>query len=219
MVTATPTSLPEPTPSPTPTPTPGPSPTTAPTVLTGFAFPIRGACVPTSDNLIPGAPRAYRAGIHEGIDFYPGFACAAIAQGTEVLAAKDGTVVRADREFVEWTAAELDAALARSQEQGFTSAEDLDRFRGRQVWIDHGGGVVTRYAHLDGVATGIEVGVAVGAGEAVGLVGNSGTPAAVTAPATDMHLHMEIRVDDSYLGAGLPAAQVRELLGQAFSQS
>lgn len=208
---ATPTVLPpRPTPTPTPTATPTPS-------LTGFIFPLEGACLPSSDNLMPNAPRPYRAGIHEGIDFYPGFACAAGGQGAPVLAAKDGVVIRADWDFVEMTPQELQELLDRSQAQGYTDPEALDRFRGRQVWIDHGGGVVTRYAHLGGIAPGIDVGVPVKAGQVVGYVGNSGTPDAVIGPGDEMHLHFEIRVGDSYLGAGLPPQEVRALLERAFS--
>lgn len=185
--------------------------------LSGFIYPIEGSCLPTSDDLMPNAPRPYRFGIHEGIDFYPGLACAKIGEGTPVLAAKAGVVVRADWGFVEMTPRELEQLLTRSQTQGYTDAEALDRFRGRQAWIDHGDGVVTRYAHLSGIAPGIDVGTAVQAGEVVAHVGNSGTPEAVTTPADEMHLHFEIRMGDSYLGAGLPPDQVRALLEQAFS--
>src|SRR2546430_17404321 len=34
-----------------------------------FALPIEGGDVPTVPELLPGPPRDYRAGIHEGIDF------------------------------------------------------------------------------------------------------------------------------------------------------
>lgn len=218
----TPSFTPEPAFSPSPTAVPTPTPVgdaSAPgPPVSGFLFPIEGACIPTSDNLIPNAPRPYRAGVHEGIDFYPGLACANIALDTPVLAAKDGQVIRADRDFVEMTPAELQELLDRSQSQGYTDPEALDRFRGRQVWIDHGGGVVTRYAHLDGIAPGIEVGTWVRAGQVVGYVGNSGTPEAVTDPdaGLETHLHFEIWVGDSYLGEGLPPDQVRSLLEQAF---
>ncbi len=215
-----------------PSASPGPSVTAAPSepapgaeappagpALTGFAFPIAGACLPGSDNLLPNAPREYRAGVHEGIDFYPGTACASIAEGTPVLAARSGLVVRADWNFVEMTPEKEQELEERSQAQGFTDAEALDLFRGRQVWIDHGGGVVTRYAHLGEIAPGVDVGAVVQAGQVVGYVGNSGTPDHVFDPGTptEMHLHFEIRVGDSYFGAGLPSTEVRALLEQAFS--
>ena len=185
--------------------------------LTGFTYPIAGACMPSSDNLIPNAPREYRAGIHEGVDFYAGYNCVDIRVNTEVLAAGAGKVIRADHDFVEMTLDELNEVLARSQAQGYTDAAALDMFRGRQVWIDHGNGVVTRYSHLAGIPDGIVAGAKVPEGEVVGFVGDSGTPEAVTNPGLEIHLHWEVRVDDSFLGAGLSVAAVRELYERLFS--
>ena len=183
----------------------------------GFVYPIEGACLPNVDRLMPNAPREYRAGIHEGVDFYAGYNCATVLEGTPVMAAKAGTVIRADHNFVEMTEAELNEFLARSKAQGYTDAEALDRFRGRQVWVDHGGGVVTRYCHLSAIPAATTEGTPVQAGDLVGYVGDSGTPEAVTSPGVEIHLHFEIRVGDSYLGAGLPADQVRQLWEQAFA--
>lgn len=200
-------------------PTPSPTPTAAPQnpAGTGFTYPIAGACLPSDDTLMPNAPRAYRSGIHEGVDFYTGQACTDVPEGTPVLAAKPGKVIRADHNFVDMTADELNSVLARSNAQGYTDAKALDLFRGRQVWIDHGGGIVTRYCHLGGIPDGIQVGTQVQAGQAVGFVGESGTPEAVTAPGTEMHLHFEVRIGDSYLGKGLPPDQVRWLYEQVFA--
>ena len=173
--------------------------------------------MPSSDNLIPNAPREYRAGIHEGVDFYTGYNCVDIPVNTDVLAAKAGTVIRADHDFVEMTLDELNEVLARSQAQGYTDAAALDMFRGRQVWIDHGNGIVTRYCHLAGIPDGVAAGTKVRAGDLVGFVGDSGTPEAVTDPGVEIHLHWEVRVDDSFLGAGLSVAAVRGLYERLFS--
>lgn len=178
---------------------------------------MAGACLPSSDNLIPNAPRTYRAGVHEGVDFYEGYSCVSIGQGTPVLAARAGVVIRADHNYTLLTAPELDELLSRSKAQGYTDAEALDRFRGRQVWVDHGDGVISRYAHLDGIATGLGIGQSVNAGDLLAYVGNSGTPESVTTPDMEMHLHFEIWINGSYLGAGQPADVVRALLTQAFS--
>jgi LysM repeat protein len=183
----------------------------------GWVFPIEGSCLPNIDRLMPNAPREYRAGIHEGVDFYAGHNCATVLEGTPVLAAKAGTVVRADHGFVEMTEGQLNELLNRSKTQGFTDEEGLDRFRGRQVWVDHGQGIVTRYAHLSAIPTAIREGKAVQARDLIGYVGDSGTPEAVTAPGVEIHLHFEIRVGDTYLGAGLPVDQTRRLWEQAFA--
>lgn len=59
---------------------------------------------------------------------------------------------------------------------------------GLTVDIDHGGGVVTRYAHLSGIAENIQDGSRVKAGERIGAVGATGL---VSGP----NLHYEVRVD------------------------
>jgi murein DD-endopeptidase MepM/ murein hydrolase activator NlpD len=78
--------------------------------------------------------------------------------GTPVLAAGDGVVVFAGRQ------------------SGY----------GNVIYVDHGGGVVTRYAHLRRIET--TKNSAVTAGERIGQVGSTGR-------ATGPHLHFEIRLD------------------------
>ena len=200
------------------------SPTAEPTappileaVIHRFRFPIDGACLPSSEDLMPNAPRDYRWGIHEGVDFYDGDCCVAVERGTPVLAAKTGVVIRADHDYQDITAEEMDALLTFSQQQGHTDAATLDRLRGRQVWVDHGNGIVTRYAHLLAVEAGITKGVVVRAGQVLGYVGNSGTPEGITDVNAENHLHFEIRVGGGYLGQGLSAAETRRLWERAFS--
>lgn len=201
----------------TPVPTASPTPTPENPVGSGWTIPIAGGCLPVNENLWPNAPREYRFGIHEGIDFYDYDNCAVIVEGTEVVAADGGTVVRADHGYEPLTAAELNELLGRSEQQGFTDEEALDRFRGRQVWVDHGSGIVTRYAHLSGIPDTIQEGTTVTAGQVVGYVGDSGTPESVTAPGVENHLHFEIRVGASFLGADLPLDQVQYLYNEVFS--
>ena len=162
--------------------------------------PIAGVAVPAEAELLPEAARDYRAGIHEGIDF-PADA------GTPVVASGDGVVVRADRDFADWSAEERAAALADAIALGRTPERTLDRIRGRQVWIDHGRGVVTRYAHLESVA--VAAGQHVRAGEVIGAVGSSGYPEG------GPHLHFEIRIGESYLGDGLTPAELARALRDA----
>ncbi|HEX5370518.1 MAG TPA: M23 family metallopeptidase [Dehalococcoidia bacterium] len=181
--------------------------------LHGFIYPIEGACLPRGDQLMPNAPRDYRNGTHEGIDFYGSDNCVPITRGTLVMAAKAGRVVRADAAYEDLTPAQLSALLQAPNAPGA-----LDAFRGRQVWIDHGSGVVTRYCHLSGIASGLQVGDSVKAGEIIAYVGESGTPQSVTNPGTEYHLHFELRVGDSYLGQGDSAPQVRSLYLGVFAQ-
>ena len=57
---------------------------------------------------------------------------------------------------------------------------------GRCVFIDHGGGVITRYAHMQKIE--IKEGAVVVAGARIGQLGSSGR-------ATGAHLHFEVRLD------------------------
>ena len=154
-----------------------------------FALPIEGGDVPTDAELLPGAPRDYRAGIHEGIDF-------PAPTGTPVLAAASGTVARVDVSFLDWNREQQEMALYEALTLGYTPAATLDRIRGRQVWIDHGKGVVTRYAHLSAVEP-LVVGEKIEAGTLLGQVGSSGYPEG------GPHLHFEVRIGDDYYGDGL----------------
>ena len=54
-------------------------------------------------------------------------------------------------------------------------------------------------------------------GQPIGGIGESGTPESVLAPGTDIHLHYEVRVGDSFLGDGLPPDIVRGLYERLFS--
>ena len=179
-------------------------------------MPIHGGCVPESELLLPGAPRTYRNGIHEGIDIYseavhgcPGLT---VDTSTPIFAAKAGVVVRADWAYQDLTQADLAAAAA----AGFQGEAILDMFRGRQVEIDHGSGIISRYAHLSAIAAGIEVGRTVQVSELIGFAGESGTPESLQAPGTDAHGHFEIRVGNGYLGQGLSPANARLLYLEAF---
>ena len=132
--------------------------------LRGFSYPIAGGCLPKGAQLMPNAAREYRKGLHEGVDFYNSDNCTRITRGTSVLAAKAGRVIRADVDWVRPTAAQNAAALKVP-----TTDASVDQFRGRQVWIDHGDGVVSRYCHLDGIVAGTVKGLAVTAGHLLAL--------------------------------------------------
>jgi murein DD-endopeptidase MepM/ murein hydrolase activator NlpD len=134
-----------------------------------------------------------------------------------VLAAKDGVVVRADHKYHALTSEELATANAAIAEGRANDFEVIDLFRGRQVWIDHGKGIVTRYAHLDGIPPEIREGMSVAQGTVVAFVGDSGTPESIGVPGQESHLHWELRAGESFLGAGLPPADVRAIYEALFT--
>jgi murein DD-endopeptidase MepM/ murein hydrolase activator NlpD len=184
-------------------------------LLSPLSNPIPGTrFLPERDSLLPGATRIYRFGIHHGLDFYGGTMGIDIPFGSPVRGAGDGVVIRADHGFREMTPAEADAALRRCRELRYTPPDILDRLRGRQVWLDHGGGLVTRYAHLSGIPPEITVGASVSAGQVVGYVGNSGTSDGVAGGVEGPHLHFEVFLGDDYVGKWLTVPEVRRVLQQ-----
>jgi hypothetical protein len=167
-----------------------------------FIIPIAGMDLPRAEELLPSAARDYRAGFHEGIDF-------SAPAGTPVLAAASGVIVRIDHDFTDWRLEERAAALAEARALGATPQTTLDRIRGRQVWVDHGRRIATRYAHLDSVAP-LTLGAHVEAGMPIGTVGSSGLPEG------GPHLHFEIRVDDGFYGDDVPPTDLARVLSRAF---
>ncbi len=69
---------------------------------------------------------------------------------------------------------------------GIVAWAGLENGYGWMIDLDHGGGVITRYAHASRLL--VETGDSVAAGEMIALVGNSGT-------STGPHLHYELRFD------------------------
>jgi murein DD-endopeptidase MepM/ murein hydrolase activator NlpD len=182
--------------------------------LRGMTMPIAGMELPHRLNTLPGAPRHYRYGVHQGTDFYAWPDGTTVTTSTEVLAARDGVVIRADGDYANPTQAQMDDWLATCREKGYTPEDVLDGLRGRQVWLDHGDGLITRYAHLSGIADGLEVGDQVTQGQVIGTVGNSGTPRSLYDPEGGLHLHFEIWLDDRYVGQYLSTVEIRRVLSK-----
>jgi len=182
-----------------------------------YLVPIDGATISSRASHLPGAPRAYRNGTHEGFDFYDGTVSVEIAYGTPQRAAASGEVIRADVDYRELDQAGYDALIDSAVGSLDTPPEVLDALRGRQVWIRHAGGFVTRYAHLSGVAEGIVAGAPVMQGAVIGFTGNSGTSEAVQGTEDGPHPHVELwRGDERYLGQGLEPAEIYAIAAQVF---
>ena len=139
--------------------------------------------------------------------------------GTPVVAVGAGTIVRADVDYRAPSLDELNALLDEANRQHITSPETLDELGGRQVWIDHGGGLITTYEHLDAIAEGIAVNQPVQAGQIIGRVGVSGTPDGAAGITRLVHLHFEFQVNGQapyYLGQWLSIAETRRVYERIF---
>lgn len=176
--------------------------------LSYLSSPIKDRTVSSVNGQLPNAPRRYRNGYHEGLDYYG-------TTGHTVLAAGPGTVIRADHGYVEMTLDEYENVLRESAEASITPEEHLDKLRGRQIWILHEDGVVTRYAHLSAINEEITEGTEVEGGQAIATVGNSGMRANITgqinSASDEPHLHFEIWYGDIFLGQGRPVNEVRDI--------
>ncbi|MEJ2734181.1 MAG: M23 family metallopeptidase [Anaerolineae bacterium] len=180
--------------------------------LRGLSVPIQGASITTRDFQMPGAPRHYRLGVHEGIDFYGSTVGVPVDNRTSVRSVADGTVIRALVDYQPLKAAQADAWSAQSLSLGYTPPEVLDGYRGMQVWIDHGDDLVSRYAHLSSIEPGIVEGATVTQGQVIATVGNSGTPSSLRSTTYDVHLHLELWVGDHFVGQFLRPIEAREWL-------
>lgn len=182
-----------------------------------FLVPIEGATLSSRASHLPGAARAYRNGTHEGFDFYDGTVSVEIAYGTPQRAAASGVVIRADVDYAENDEAAYQELIERARGTLTTPPEVLDALRGRQVWIRHPGGFVTRYAHLSGIADGVVEGATVAQGDVIGYTGNSGTIEAAQGTEDAPHPHVEVwRGDETFLGQGLEPGAIYALGAQVF---
>lgn len=177
--------------------------------LSGLLIPTSGAAIADRDLRMPGAPRHYRLGVHEGLDFY-------WSPGKAVLATAAGTIIRAETDYQPPSEQAFADQRAEARESGYTPDDILDFYRGRQVWIEHDNGLISRYAHLSAIAEELSVGQYVAAGEIIGEVGNSGSPASLEGPAADSHLHFELWLGNYYVGQFLRPIETREWLEQLF---
>jgi murein DD-endopeptidase MepM/ murein hydrolase activator NlpD len=176
--------------------------------------PIKGAQVSTIASHLPGAPRAYRNGYHEGIDWYDFASGGGISTETPLYAMGDGVVVRADHDFTEYaTSEERKQDLALTAELGDTPEYIFDRLRGRQVWIQYQGGVMNRFAHLHDIPSNLQVGDRVNADTIIGYVGNSGTSDGVAADyERGLHLHQDLLIYGELFWKPLSQTEVQEVL-------
>lgn len=179
----------------------------APVTAQGLWFPLPGASVPVNPAHLPNAPRAYRKGVSQGFDFYDGDSGIPVAYGSAVIAATAGTLARVDRAFREADEAEW-LALMEEVADGADESQ-LDRLRGRQLWLQADDGKLLRYAHLSDIRPGLREGQRVERGRVIGYVGNSGTDEGVAGSRRGARLHFEVWEGDTYFGQGLTAEEVR----------
>lgn len=176
--------------------------------LHALTMPLKGASLPAHPGVWAGARRLYRHGVHKGTDFFhdPGRGTM-IAMGTPALAAGAGKILRADANFRDMDATTYHRVIQECHQTHHSSERNEDLLRGCQVWIDHGGGLITKYAHLDKIKAGLKPGMKVAQGDVVGFVGVSGTGQNLPGRSKHPHLHFEVWLDNAYVGQGFTPSE------------
>ena len=187
-----------------------------------FVMPIAGALLSDRNAVYPGSRRTYRYGVHEGLDLFAKDIGVPVVDGTPVVAAADGVILRIDQGYQEMSLGEVNGLLDEAHALHITPEKTLSKLNGRQVWIDHDGVVASRYSHLSAVAEGLQVGQRVRAGQVIGNVGLSGTPDGIVGNTQFPHLHFELRFGgkmpyEHYLGKWLTTEQTRRVFERVFA--
>lgn len=186
--------------------------------LSFLSSPVPGASISTRESHLPGAPRAYRNGYHEGIDWYSGTSGRVIDINTPIVSVADGVVVRADVDYVEMEREEREEYLSWSGQLTDTPTFILDKLRGRSVWVQYDHGVMVRFVHLSRIEEGIAVGERIQRGDTLGYVGNSGTSFAINGDEHGgLHLHADLLVyGELFWNYMNDSAEVRRVLEEIF---
>lgn len=189
--------------------------------LMRLIYPIKNGFLPASDAGFPNAPRGYRGGTHAGLDVFQyyeddNYTPKPITKKNEILAADNGIIIRADLDYKPMTANEWKNESAFYSKNPSTFVRRS--FGGRQVWIDHGNGIVTAYNHMSSIADGLKKGTKVKKGDVIGHCGNSGLLGEAEGKDWGVHLHFEIWVDGYYLGYGMKPNEVRKYVTWIFGQ-
>ncbi|MDQ0416340.1 murein DD-endopeptidase MepM/ murein hydrolase activator NlpD [Croceifilum oryzae] len=182
--------------------------------------PIKGSKMKKSDSSLPGAPRTYRNGIHEGVDFYTPTIGVPVTKNTPVHSLAEGVIVRVDHDYKEMSTPEREKILAEATtNNGQTPQDLLDRVRGRTVWIQHSNGLLARYIHLSQTEPKLRVGDKIKAGDYIGNVGNSGTSDGAKGNNEGIHLHLDLFLYGEWFWKQYPTLEEKyKILFRMFGQ-
>ena len=173
-----------------------------------LTIPLQGAHLPDNDNNLPSAPREYRKGVSQGFVFTGVDAGISVTYGMPVVAASDGEVIKLDVNFKEMTQPEYNKLLEGIKNGA--SENDLTKLRGRQIWIKHSDGTITRYCHLSKINESISFAAPIKRGQVIGFVGNSGTLEGIRGSRGNARLLFEVWSSDGhFFGENLKPPEVR----------
>ena len=151
--------------------------------MSKYISPVAGYSLPIDPVSTPGANRGYRKdttdGVHHGWDIMAPY-------GTPVRALAKGIIVRV---ISDWGWADFDR-IKKNHLNDDDRLENLNIYRGNQVWLKTMDGNVTFYSHLSKINPEITVGSMVTPGQILGAIGSSGVP---EKNYKNIHLHFEVQ--------------------------
>jgi peptidoglycan LD-endopeptidase LytH len=175
---------------------------------TRLTIPLLGAHLPDNDNNLPSAPREYRKGVSQGFVFTGVDSGIPVSYAMPIVAASDGEIIKLDANFKEMTQPEYNALLGAIKNGA--SENDLTKLRGRQIWLRHSDGTITRYCHLSKIDDRVSFAAPVKRGQVIGFVGNSGTLEGIRGSSGNARLLFEVWSNDGhFFGENLKPAEVR----------
>jgi len=187
---------------------------------TYLALPTEKLNLPTKASRLPNAPRAYRSGVHRGIDFFSNW-------GTLVRSVADGVIIRADLNYKEIDPDFRIEILNKAAKLDRTPSDIFNELLlGQAVIIDHGFELftgfraITIYAHLSHINKNIKPGYKISKGEVFSKSGNTGTRPSTLGTRKESHLHWELILQDKdgeyYFGQGLKYDELNRSLNRLF---
>lgn len=152
-----------------------------------------------------------------GFRFLNGSSGRLLAAEQAIRSVADGVVLRIDHDYAEPEATALDHWATLASEPGLTGEFARDRLRGRQLWIRHKQGHVSRYAHLSAVHPELKPGDSVEQGQVIGLMGASGLRADDdSVPAAQLLFELWSADGQRSLGQGLDVLAIHRRLAAVF---
>lgn len=183
-------------------------------------MPISGATFSLNEAHLPGrTPGHHSPGRHQGFDFHNGSSGRPLASDEPIEAVADGVVIRIDDGYKSRDDEELTYYAKISDMSGLVGEFALDQLLGRQIWLRHDTGHISRYAHLSEVHPRLKPGDEVKQGEPIGLMGNSGIPPTESQPNPLPRLHFELWTPDGnqYLGQDMTPMESHRAIARIFS--
>lgn len=193
--------------------------TVGPDWPTGLITPIEGATFSMDATHLPSTPQKEDNGTATGFIFANGASGRPLANEEPVRAVAAGTIVRIDHNYEPPGTEALEFWQQNAAKAGLVRNYAVDQLRGRQIWVRHDQGHISRYAHLSEAHPEIQPGDTVEQGQVIGLLGDTGLLAAEDRASLAPRLQFELWSADGkrYFGQDLTPLATHRAVARVFS--